>query len=180
MHIYLRIKAKELSAEAKFNKQEQQKCLKKARKALAKGKDRVAAYHRKQQHGMYEHLRDVVGPHARGTNIARGFLNGQEYKDIERWTYRPLKGFYSLYHDTAKYDPTTWNYVYDMIIKYGETNPKFNMSIEERWNDWYKRALAWIESWQTISEDERKTVIRKWCPLKPKKRYIRPEDFMRK
>jgi len=172
MKVYLKIKAKELGAEAKFNKQEQQKCLKKARKALAKGKDRVASYHRLQQHGMYEHLRDVVGPHARGTNIARGFLNGKEYKDIERWTYKPLIPFVTE-DDTGKrkYDPNTWNYIYDMVIKYGEPNPRFNSSIEDRFHEWYNRAIIWVNTWQQMDEHFRKAFIREICPLNPKKQW---------
>jgi hypothetical protein len=172
MHIYLKIKAKELGAEAKFNKQEQQKCLKKARKARHLSKDRTETYHMAQAHGMYEHLRDVVAPHARGTNIARGFLNGKSYKEIERWTYKPLGPYMDDdVFEKRKFDPNTWNYVYDMIIKYGEANPKHNQTIQERWDVWYAEAQEWLRQWDIMDSDSRKLYIREHCPLKPKVPY---------
>ena len=107
MHIYLKIKAKELASEAKHNKLEQRKALKSAAWAKSQGKDRTYAYRMKQFYGMREHLITIVRNEARLTNIARGFLANKEYETIERWTHKPL---------TA----VEWNYIADMVMKYGE------------------------------------------------------------
>ena len=160
MHIWLKIKYKEISQEARYNKQEQLKCARKARKAELKGRTRQAAYSLKQMYSMREHLVQAVRPEARFTNIARGFLAGHEYSNIERWTYtRPdwdrIWAMVKFFHESWTYEKSQYQ------------------SLEERWFDWQQRADAYCDCFLKADDEKRKLIIRKVCPLPEKKPYVR-------
>ena len=84
MSIELKIKAKSLAAEARIIRQEEIKLKRKARKMSEHQKlDAYRTYSRQRQ-SLYDHRIDVVRWECRATNLARAFIKGHAYSDIER------------------------------------------------------------------------------------------------
>jgi hypothetical protein len=136
MHSYLQTKAVSLAMEAKYIRKQEKRFAKKARQSLENGKDRNAAWQEKNREGQYVHRVTVVREEARITNIARGFLRGKEYAEIENKAYT---------------DPN-WIRIWNLIDTYGErNNPRWNQSFEDRWAEWLNNAIKHLAD----QEDQR-------------------------
>jgi hypothetical protein len=120
MHDYLKVKALSLGAEARIIKDMENQRLAKAYVNRLRGKD--ASYHEKVYRGLNDHRRTIVRNEARWTNIARGFLRGHSYDAIERNSYQC----------------PNWNRVEELVLKYGEDDPK---DLAVRFAAWKAEAL---------------------------------------
>ena len=106
MSIELKIKAKTLAAEAIIIRLEK-------RKAKARRKTKLVEK-------LTEHSRTIVRKEARSTHLARGFLSGTEYTQIERKT---------KFHKPGP----DWNSVERMIRSYGDGDVRDRMQCFSEW-----------------------------------------------
>jgi len=86
MSIELKVKFNTLSEETKIIKREEQKALKYGRKLSKLGKPNDVPYCRFEN--LHDHRISVVRPTARATHLARGYIRGLDYKQIENYTNR--------------------------------------------------------------------------------------------
>ena len=84
MSIELKIKAKSLAAEARIIREEEIKLKRKARYARERQNMAAAAHYERQRQSLYDHRIDIVRWECRATHLARAFMKGYAYKDIER------------------------------------------------------------------------------------------------
>ena len=125
MHSYLQTKAVSLALEARYIRKQELKFAKKARSARDHNKDRSADWHEKNRVGQYLHRISAVREEARITNIARGFLKGVKYGEIER----------------SAYDLPNWKRIKNLVSLYGERqNPRWNRPIEDVYDEWQREA----------------------------------------
>jgi hypothetical protein len=89
MSVYLKVKAKSLAAEARIIRREERK-----RSAFVRYAQRTnhsnPAKARGEQVRLHLHRVGVVRSAARETHIARGFISGKPYSQIEKPTRNPL------------------------------------------------------------------------------------------
>ena len=138
---YLQTKSVSLALEAKYIRHQELRFAKKARLAHLFGKDRSALWHEKNREGQYQHRVTIVRNEARITNIARGFLSGLEYGQVER---------------KARTEPD-WYRVQNLILTYAErSNPKFNQTVEEKLAEWYTRAIVYFNEHRIIDVPRKK------------------------
>jgi hypothetical protein len=123
---YLQTKAVSLALEAKYIRKQEYRFAKKARKARATMRSQSADYFDRNRAGQYHHRMTVVRNEARVTNLARGFLFGHPYSQIEWFAY----------------SQPNWNRVKELVLRYGEkTNPRYNRPLEELFNEWREEGL---------------------------------------
>lgn len=83
----LKIKTKTLAAESAFIRLEECKWLSQAQKARLKQKAEKASNAVTKFNHLYRHRKDVVRPAARACNIARAFIVGKSFEQVERSWY---------------------------------------------------------------------------------------------
>lgn len=98
MSLELKVKAKSLADEARTIRKEE-------RKLIAAGKG--ATWERAN---LYEHRVGVVRREARATHLARAYLSGLRYRQVERTTRTPILSETALIQKTTR-----------MLEKYGQT-----------------------------------------------------------
>lgn len=106
MSIELKIKSKHLSEEAKIIRNEEQKLKKQARWMREHQKDDRAVM--KAFRSLHEHRRWDVRNENRATFLARAYLEGKTYSQVERKCNDPLKRDYYIVPRIVK-----------MVSKYG-------------------------------------------------------------
>ena len=84
MSVELKIKAKSLAAEAQMIRKEEIHTKKQARWNREHQGHEAAQKFEKIRQDLYDHRIDVVRWESRATHLARGFIKGLAYKDIER------------------------------------------------------------------------------------------------
>lgn len=120
---YLKVKANSLAAEAKIIRRDEKKMAKWAKKARdAKEKERAAQV----REGLHNHRAYQVRHEARATHLARGYLNGLSYTDIECWTYS-LPDF---------------ERVLRLVLKYGDDDPRVAAQVIAEWEDASRQIVA--------------------------------------
>lgn len=120
MSYELKIKAKSLAAEARIIREEEIKLKRKARYARERQNTKAANHYERQRIALYDHRIDIVRWECRATHLARAFMKGYAYQDIERnaridpWTKGKLIGrvqkLLNKYHNKAltAEDVTAW------------------------------------------------------------------------
>lgn len=137
---YLKIKVVSLTEEAKLIRKDEYKRLKAARRALSQGKEESAAYHSEIFKGLRYHRIWDVRNEARVSNIAYGFLQGHEYKDIERNAIKQVR----------------WMRVQGLVLRYGEGDPS---ELFDRFQKWKQRARSYfrhVSLERLIQQEERR------------------------
>ncbi len=86
MSTELKIKTKTLATEATYIRREERAAIKMARAAKEFQDRKQAAKSYKKYNNLRDHRTRVVRPEARATGLARGFLNGRPYREIEAST----------------------------------------------------------------------------------------------
>lgn len=84
MSIELKIKAKSLAAEARIIREEEIKLKRKSRYARERQNVEAATHYERQRQSLYDHRIDIVRWECRATHLARAFMKGYAYADIER------------------------------------------------------------------------------------------------
>jgi len=84
MSYELKIKAKSHAAEARIIREEEIKLKRKARYARERQNIPAANHYERQRQSLYDHRIDIVRWECRATHLARAFMKGYAYKDIER------------------------------------------------------------------------------------------------
>lgn len=115
--VFLKIKAKSLASEARFIRKEELRMKHK----LKDGRERTAEQSGElawRRESLWKHRTNVVRPEARATQLARGFLRGRTYRDLE---------------PNAKSTPS-WVATKRMVERYGQTGDS------QRFDEWVKAA----------------------------------------
>lgn len=109
--VELKVQAKTLAMESKFLKMEEYKLKKQAKWAReSQNKERLekANWNR---YRLYENRIKIVRPKARAINIARAFMNGLSYNNVEN----------QIYHNNFIGIPNHfYKEIYDIIVKYNK------------------------------------------------------------
>jgi hypothetical protein len=124
MSIELKIKAKHLALEPAIIRKEEQKLLKQAeyfRKNQDKSNEDKAYY---AYLNLYLHRKGIVRTEARATNLARAFLKGIPYNQVEKKTTVDNKPY------------TVVNRIIKMVAKYGPSSNEVEVS--KKVQDWLK------------------------------------------
>lgn len=87
MSYELKCKSIALQAEAQAFKQQETYCLNRARKWEARAKTGRAKAERLVAQGIRQHRITAIRLEARRNNLARGFLNGLKYQEVERFSW---------------------------------------------------------------------------------------------
>jgi len=111
MSVELKIKEKSLALEARIIRREEQKAKKSARWHRARQEEEKAKEFEGTRKTLYEHRIDVVRFECRATNLARAYIKGTPYRNVERTTRASalMQGFMvkrvqrlvNKYHNTA-------------------------------------------------------------------------------
>lgn len=136
MSFELKIKSKNLTAEARIIRDEEIKAARVARKLRDKQNREGSSNHFSKCHSLAHHRTTVVRYEARATFLARAYLSGKTYEHVER-EGRKVEG------DTV-FRKVILPKVQFMVNKYG------NMSGKKQ--DWV--SMSQIESWAGLSEVE--------------------------
>jgi hypothetical protein len=131
----LKIKALSLAAEARIIKAQQERLLRRQRKAAARPRhnnDEAFATSQSRRLELCDRIRDHrkhdIRLEARATNLARGFLKGLAYEAIEATTYEPGAVVRALSKAEG------------MVKEYGEGDSRIIMQKFAMWRD---GALTW-------------------------------------
>lgn len=117
--VFLKVKAKSLASESRFIRKEELRFKRK----LRDGRERTAEQSGElawRREALWRHRVNVVRPEARATQLARGFLRGRAYRDLE---------------PNAKSSPR-WDTAKRMVERYGQVGDG------QRFDDWVKAAQA--------------------------------------
>lgn len=121
MKAYLQVKLINLADEAKLIRSKEWRRLALAKKSLENNHPETAEYHMKIHAGHHSHRVTVVRDEARLTNLAYGFLRGNEYCEME---------------ERAKEEPD-WNRIRRMALRFREK--EYDELVSE-FDEWLKRA----------------------------------------
>lgn len=128
MHSDLTAKAAALCAEAKIIRKIEKRFRKQAQKALKKGRTDTASWMDENRTRQYTRRVTFVRHDARLTNIARGFLRGHSYCQIEKIVYNRLGTF-------------DWSRVRGLVNTYGDReSPKWKVSMIDDFHTWLEEA----------------------------------------
>lgn len=127
MQIHLKVKALSLAEESRIIRAQEQRLARRIRKAAARGKPLSAASVDRiqvQRHSLRQHRKEDVRREARATHLARGFLKGRLYRQIE-YSVRPDKDIYFA----------PWGRVADLVAKYGDVDKRVAAQRIAEWID---------------------------------------------
>ena len=117
MSIKLKIKSKTLAEEARIIKREENK----ARDYARYRRDRQKPITRieKARAGFVDHRKHVVRPEARATFLARAFIRGAKYRDVETPLF-PKRPLLLGWQKPIGYLPNLLNRIVAMVNKYSD------------------------------------------------------------
>lgn len=131
----LKIKYKMLAAESKFIRLEERKACKAANFLKWKQKAEAAARKEATWDSLYRHRKDVVRPEARAAYIARAFLVGKAFDQVEKSWYANGYAIYGR-NPRSMFDDF-WKKVVHNVIRFGDKGDETEIE---------KKVLAWRDS----------------------------------
>jgi hypothetical protein len=128
MKTYLKIKLNHLAAEARINKKEKQKWMRKAsigrQKAWEKGiENPIKAT---MADSIHNHRMQCIRPEARDSNLAYGFLRGRSYAQIE----------------AKRFTDPNWTNIKENIKRFHAPQYGSRSGIDKRFEEWKAAAPA--------------------------------------
>lgn len=134
MSYELKIKSKELSEEARIIRAEEARANRIARKLLLKQKSDLADNHLQKRSNLAHHRNTTVRYESRATYLARAFLNGKDYSQVEAAGRRKDQ------HEENIFIKKILPKVYRMVNLYGNKSSRVgekvgyvSMSVIEKW-----------------------------------------------